>query len=60
MSDDTKLIHDLRNCLSPILMQAQLLSHYAETAGSETEAIRKSVEVIERSVKDMVSLLAHK
>ena len=41
-------------------MQAQLLSHYAETAGSETEAIRKSVEVIERSVKDMVSLLAHK
>ena len=52
-----KLIHDLRNGLSPILMQAQLLSQYAEHAGSETEAIKKSAEAIERSVKEMVKLL---
>lgn len=56
-----KLIHDLRNGLSPILMQAQLLlAQYAETPGEDAEMIKKSAEAIERSVKEMVKLLDNK
>ena len=55
-----KLIHDLRNSLSPILMQAQLLSQHAENAGSEGEAIKNCAEAIERSVKTMAKLLDSK
>ena len=55
-----KLIHDLRNSLSPILMQAQLLSQHAENAGSEAAAIKKSADAIERSVKEMANLLDNK
>ncbi len=55
-----KLIHDLRNCLSPILMQAQILSLHAATSGTEREAIKKSANVIERKVQEMVKLLDQK
>ena len=59
MSDQitNKLIHDLRNGLSPILMQAQLLSQYAENPSEDAEAIKKAAEAIERSVKAMALLL---
>ena len=60
MVEHRKLIHDLRNCLSPMLMQAQLLSQHAENADSEAVAIKKSAEAIERSVKEMVKLLENK
>lgn len=52
-----KLIHDLRNGLSPILMQAQLLSQYAESPSPEGAAIKKSANAIERSVRTMEQLL---
>lgn len=55
-----KLIHDLRNGLSPILMQAQLLSRYAETPGAEVAAIKKSADAIEQGVKAMDLLLDNK
>jgi signal transduction histidine kinase len=56
-ADVVELIHDLRNKLAPILMQAQLLSQYAERAGSHAEAIKKSAAAIERSVKEIEVLL---
>jgi len=55
-----QLIHDLRNALSPILMQAQLLSQYAETPGTEADAIKKSADALEKNVKAMVTLLNDK
>ena len=55
-----KLIHDLRNGLSPILMQAQLLLQYAETPSTEAGAIKKLAEAIEQSVKAMAILLDNK
>ncbi|MDP3941212.1 MAG: hypothetical protein Q8Q49_02780 [bacterium] len=55
-----KLIHDLRNGLSPILMQAQLLSQYVETPGIEVSTIKKSADAIEQSVRAMTILLDNK
>ncbi len=54
-----KLIHDLRNGLSSILMQAQLLLQYTETPGTGSAAIKKSAGAIAKSVKAMASLLEH-
>ena len=55
-----KLIHDLRNGLSQILMQAQLMSRYAETPGTEIAAIKKLADAIEQNVKAMALLLDNK
>lgn len=52
-----KLIHDLRSGLSPILMQAQLLLHYAQTPTVDAETVKKSAGAIEQSAKEMAVLL---
>lgn len=55
--DHETLIHDVRNGLSAILMQAQLLSHYAETPAADVDAIKRSVSAIEQSVRAIVIVL---
>ena len=55
-----KLIHDLRNGLSPILMQAQLLLIHTERKDLESGAIRESARAIERSVHEIINLLDNK
>lgn len=55
-----KLIHDLRNGLSPILMQAQLMAHYANNPVTEEDAIKELAVAIEQSVKAMAQMLEEK
>lgn len=52
-----KLIHDLRNSLASILMQAQMLSHLAKIAKTDVVAIKKVAGSIEKNVKSMAHLL---
>lgn len=51
-----KMIHDVRNGLSAILMQAQLLSLYTENGEPATKTIKTSAKAIEQSVKEIVML----
>ena len=53
--NDQKLVHDLNNCLSSILMQAQFLA--LSSSSLDAEGIKKSAEAIEQSVQEMVLLL---
>lgn len=55
--DQIKLFHDLRNLISPILIQSQLLMRYAETPESKSLEIKKSADAIDYCVRKIVKLL---
>lgn len=52
-----KLIHDIRNGLSPILMYAQLIAYNTDKTPENTATIKKSAKEIENRIKSLASLL---